>query len=141
LLEEHNIDVVGGGRDLQEARAPLVVDVNGVKLAFLAYSQFADIFWDLNYPRSFSADSDLPGVAPIREETLGDDIAEAKKIVDLVAIAYHWGDEYVNMPNEEQKRLGRKSIELGADIVLGFHPHAVQGIELYKGGFIAYSLG
>lgn len=56
-------------------------------------------------------------------------------------MAYHWGDEYINYPNGEQQRLARRTIDLGAHLVLGFHPHAIQGIERYKGGLIAYSLG
>lgn len=141
LLEEYGIDYVGGGRDLKEARNPLIVSVNGMTIAFLAYSEFADIFWDWNYPRSFAATPEIPGVAPIREETLGEDIERARALADLVIVAYHWGDENVNVPNAEQVRLGRKTIDLGAGIVLGFHPHALQGIEAYNGGLIAYSLG
>lgn len=141
ILREHGIGIVGGGEDLETARRPLVARVGGVRVAFLGYSQFADIFWDWGYRRPFAATDSRPGVAPVREETLAEDIARARERADVVAVAYHWGDEYVNYPNPEQRRLARKTIDLGADLVLGFHPHAVQGIERYREGLIAYSLG
>lgn len=141
ILEGAGIAYTGGGRDPAEARRPLVLEAGGVRVAFLGYSQFADIFWDWNYRRSFLATDDLPGVAPIREDYLAEDIARAADEADVVAVAYHWGDEYVNHPNEEQVRLAHRTIDLGADLVLGFHPHALQGIERYKDGLIAYSLG
>lgn len=141
LLRENGIGVTGGGEDLAAARAPLVADVKGVKVAFLGYSDFADLHWDASYKRSFAATASRPGVAPVREETLAEDIARAREAADVVAVAFHWGDEYMNHPNEKQVRLARRAIDLGADLVLGYHPHAIQGIERYKDGLIAYSLG
>lgn len=141
ILRKNGLGIAGGGEDLAAARRPLVAEVYGVKVAFLGYSQFADIFWDWNDQRPFAATATRPGVAPIREDALAEDIARARKDADVVAVAYHWGEEYVNAPGEEQKRLARRTIDLGADLVLGFHPHAVQGVERYKGGLIAYSLG
>jgi len=60
---------------------------------------------------------------------------------DLVIVSFHWGIERAKYPNETQKRLGHFSIEQGADLVFGHHPHVVQGIEKYKGKYIVYSLG
>lgn len=140
ILRENGIGVTGGGEDLAAARRPLIADVKGVKVAFLGYSAFADLFWDPS-GRSFAATGSRPGVAPVREETLAEDIARAREAADVVAVAFHWGDEYMNHPNEKQVRLARKAIDLGADLVLGYHPHAIQGVERYKNGLIAYSLG
>ncbi len=141
ILRKNGIGVTGGGEDLAAARRPLVVDVRGVKVAFLGYSQFADLFWDWNYRRSFAATASRPGVAPVRDAWLAEDIASARRSADVVAVAFHWGEEYVNHPNEAQRRLAHRAIDLGADLVLGFHPHAIQGIERYEKGLIAYSLG
>ena len=113
----------------------------GVKIAFLGYSQFADLFFDWGYPRSFSATETLAGVPRIQDDWLAEDIKAARALAPVVAVAYHWGDEFQNYPNEEQQRIARLSVDLGADLVLGYHPHAIQGFEFYKGKFIAYSTG
>ncbi len=59
---------------------------------------------------------------------------------DLVIACCHWGTEKDNYPEEYQQTLGRKCIDWGADLVLGSHPHVLQGIEVYEGKFIVYSL-
>ncbi|KLT16036.1 capsular biosynthesis protein [Neobacillus vireti] len=61
--------------------------------------------------------------------------------VQIVLIHYHWGNESQYVPNESQKSLARFTIDSGADLILGHHPHVVQGIEEYNGKFIVYSLG
>jgi poly-gamma-glutamate synthesis protein (capsule biosynthesis protein) len=140
-LKANGIHYVGGGRNITEARRPMVLKAKGVKVAFLGYSQFADLFFDWNYPRAFAATDTLAGVPRIQEDWLAADIKAAREQADVVAVAYHWGDEFQNYPNEEQKRIAHLSIDLGADLVLGYHPHAIQGFELYKGKVIAYSTG
>lgn len=60
---------------------------------------------------------------------------------DVIVCSFHWGVEYNNMPTEYQKKLGHFAIDCGADMVIGHHPHILQGIELYNGKYIAYSLG
>lgn len=141
-LDEAGIRYTGGGRNIVEARRPLVMKAKGIPVAFLGYSQFADLFFDWNYPRSFAATESVPGVAGINEEWLAADIAAARATPAMVVVvSFHWGEEFQNYPTEEQKRLARKAIDLGADLVIGHHPHAIQGLEIYKGKLIAYSLG
>ena len=60
---------------------------------------------------------------------------------ELIIAYFHWGEEYVHTPNQSQRRIGRFTIDNGADLVLGAHPHIVQGIEVYNGKNIVYSLG
>lgn len=60
--------------------------------------------------------------------------------VDLILACCHWGIEKDNYPTENQQYLGRKCIDLGADLVIGHHPHVLQGVEEYNGKFIVYSL-
>ncbi|NLJ89609.1 MAG: CapA family protein [Clostridiales bacterium] len=60
---------------------------------------------------------------------------------DIIIAMYHWGIERDNYPNSAQKNIGRFTIDEGADLVLGSHPHVLQGIEEYKGKNIVYSLG
>lgn len=74
------------------------------------------------------------------KESLKRDIKEAREKADLVIVSFHWGQERSNYPNSVQIELGRFSIDEGADIVVGHHPHVIQGIDKYKGKYIAYSL-
>lgn len=60
---------------------------------------------------------------------------------DLIIASFHWGNEGVTSPDGNQVNLGRKAIDMGADLVLGHHPHVLQGIEKYNGKYIVYSLG
>ncbi len=140
-LKEAGIPWTGGGRNLTEARLPLVLEANGIRVAFLGYSEFADLFFDWDYPRSFAATDERPGVPGINEEWLAEDIRKARQSADVVAVTLHWGVEFTNHPTAEQQQLAHLIVDQGADLVLGYHPHAIQGFEVYKGKFIAYSLG
>jgi len=59
----------------------------------------------------------------------------------LIIAYFHWGSEYATMPNNSQRAIARYAIDNGADLVLGAHPHVMQGIEVYNGKNIVYSLG
>ena len=63
------------------------------------------------------------------------------KGADIVVCAFHWGVELSDTPDENQVTLAHFAIDNGADLVIGHHPHIIQGIESYKGKYIAYSLG
>ena len=72
---------------------------------------------------------------------LKSDIVALKKINSVVIINFHWGNESQYYPIDAQKQLAHFAIDNGADIILGHHPHVIQGIEQYKNRIIAYSLG
>ena len=79
---------------------------------------------------------------PIGEKYLEEGIASLREAgCDLVFACCHWGLELHYSPNDFQKDLGRKCIDWGADLVIGHHPHVIQGIEEYQGKYIIYSLG
>ena len=61
--------------------------------------------------------------------------------VDYKIMTFHWGDEYIHIPSRRQIEAAHKSIDQGADIILGHHPHVIQPVERYKKGLIFYSLG
>lgn len=69
------------------------------------------------------------------------DIKEAKEKADIIIVSFHWGNENTYYPNQIQKTLGRFTIDQGADVVVGHHPHVIQGIERYRDKYIVYSLG
>lgn len=133
LLEKEGIAAFGAGKDLEEARKPAIVEVKGVRFAFLGYSI---IF----YPQA-RAGKKSGGVSPIRIASIKKDIHAVRSKADFVIVSFHWGEEYHDLPNQKQRDIAHQAIDWGADMVLGHHPHVLQGIELYKDKPIAYSLG
>ncbi len=75
------------------------------------------------------------------DEHLGPLIDAAIISHDAIFVVIHWGDEYEDAPANYQQRYARKLIDRGVTAVIGHHPHVLQGIERYKHGAIAYSLG
>ncbi len=132
ILKNAGIESVGLWK-AQGLNKPVVLDVKGVRVAFLAYSDVS--------PATFKADSDSPGTIPPLPDILKRDIREARKSADRVVVSVHWGEEYRRVPTPKQRRLAREMVDLGADLVLGHHPHVVQPFERYRAGFIVYSLG
>ncbi|MFA7377551.1 MAG: CapA family protein [Patescibacteria group bacterium] len=68
-------------------------------------------------------------------------LSQTKNEVDLIIVNIHWGNEYEHLFNRYQQEVGHYLIEEGADIIIGHHPHVVQGMEIYQGKPIFYSLG
>jgi poly-gamma-glutamate capsule biosynthesis protein CapA/YwtB (metallophosphatase superfamily) len=148
VLDGNRIARCGAGVDAAAARVPAVLEADGLKVAFLGFTEFADpgLFWDFTYQRSFAAAEDTPGCNPLDLAVIAEDIAAARTQADIVVVVYHWGLEDIPYPQafnpaNDLETIARRTIDLGANVVLGTHPHAVQGFEIYKKGLIAYSLG
>ncbi|MFC1711081.1 CapA family protein [Patescibacteria group bacterium] len=75
------------------------------------------------------------------QEKIINTIKEAKSNVDLLFVSFHWGKEYVSFPDLWQINLAHLTIEAGADLVLGNHPHWIQPVEIYKEKLIIYAHG
>lgn len=134
-LEEAGIAAAGAGADLAAARRPAIVETQAGRVALLAYSNVL--------PEGFPAGNSRPGVnpgRPDRERVLADITAAAVE-ADWVLVSFHWGREYQPEAAPEQQDLARAAVDAGADLVLGHHPHVIQGLELYRDRLIAYSLG
>ena len=105
-----------------------IIDVKGIKVGFLAYNG-----WDSNYSQSY--------LNEIKE-----DINRSKYDgADMIITYFHWGAENDYYPNEVQKSIAHFVLDNGSDLVVGSHPHVLQGIEKYKNSkgeekYIAYSL-
>ena len=140
-LEQAGIGYVGAGENLEQAKRPLIVIRDGVSIGFLAYNEFYNYFWSYSYRRTFEATDSAAGTAPMKEELIKEDIEKLKKLCDVVVVSLHWGIENSNRITKAQQQLGYKIIDWGGDIVLGHHPHVLQGIEFYKEKLIVYSLG
>ncbi len=140
-LDEAGIMHVGAGKDLKAARLGRIFQIKGLKVGFLAYSDFWDIFWTPEYRRTFAASADEPGMAPAIRAFMEEDIRRLKLLSNFVVVSVHWGDEYMTMPNAKQVERAHAAIDAGADVVLGHHPHVLQPFEAYKSGIVFYSLG
>ncbi|MBX7212096.1 MAG: CapA family protein [Verrucomicrobiaceae bacterium] len=134
LLKSRKLFCFGGGRNVSEARTPLVLTRNGLRIAFLGYNDFK--------PREFEAGPEWPGVAWAVDEQIAADIkaARTRHRADIVIPFMHWGWEH-EKTSSRQRKLAHLMIDNGADLVVGSHPHVTQGAEYYKGRLIAYSLG
>lgn len=136
ILKDNGIDYLGAGLDEKEAFSVKVREVRGQKIGFLAYT-------DLGSP-ALQAKEGYMGLAWVGGEDIErvkKEIREVKSEVDILIISLHSGEEYASDPNDFQQDFSRACIDAGADIVIGHHPHVVQKIEEYEGGWIAYSLG
>ncbi|MBI3547248.1 MAG: CapA family protein [Gammaproteobacteria bacterium] len=132
-LDKVGIRVIGAGRNLAQARAPVYMQAGGAKIAFLAYS--------LTFPEEFWATPDKPGTAFGHEHFVRADVAAARAQADIVLVSFHWGQEGKIDLRDYQVQLAHAAIDAGAVAVLGHHPHILQGVERYKDGVILYSLG
>jgi len=141
LLRSRGIAAVGAGADAEEASEPLYAEVGGLRLVFLAYTRYADIFWSWDYPRTFAAAEDLPGVVGLDPARVVQDIRRVRDEADLVVVSLHWGEEDVHQPRPDQVEMAHAFVDAGASVVLGHHPHVLQGVEVYRGSPIFYSLG
>lgn len=161
-LEKAGIQTVGAGKNLEEARRPLFVERNGVRVAFVnACSILRD---------GYEATSRRAGIAPLHVKTFYepleniyeqpgtpartvtvvdvDDLAEvcatiraAKREAHVVVACFHWGVHFTYDLAIYQPEVGYAAIDAGADLVLGTHPHCLQAVDVYKGKVIFYSLG
>jgi poly-gamma-glutamate synthesis protein (capsule biosynthesis protein) len=131
----------GAGADAERAHTPTIVQVNGLRIAWLAYVNVPDDSITGFVARSLEAGPGRPGVAWGTTDAIRRDVAAAKQSADVVIVALHSGYEYTSDPNSIQRDLAHAAIDAGAALVLGAHPHVLQGIEYYRGGIIAYSLG
>ena len=98
-----------------------VIEVKGIQIAMLSYLCIDryDQLWD----------------------TVPADIAAAKAQYPIVIVNFHWGNELMYYPTDNQIKMGRLAVDSGADLVLGHHSHRIQPIEYYNGVYICYSLG
>ena len=131
-LRENEILYIGGGNSKQEAEDPTIEEVNGIKVGYLAFSDKGP-----NMP----AGDNQPGILLASDPNFDSIIQNASKQVDDLVVYFHWGDEYATTHNDRQEQLAHEAVDDGAKIVVGAHPHVIEDTEIYKKGFIAYSLG
>ncbi|WP_235271170.1 CapA family protein [Methanosarcina mazei] len=127
-LDEHKLEYIGAGFEKSSLNSSFI-EKNGIKLGFLGYT-----IGRFKVPEEIS-------ISKIKEKKIISDIELIKGKCDFVVVSLHWGTENVFYPSPKQIELAHKLIDHGATLILGHHPHVLQGIEKYKNGLIAYSLG
>ena len=124
---------VGGGMDLADARKPVIVERNGIKLGFLGYTQFN------NFGESAFAADGRPGIVPMDPFLMKEDIRKLRQQVDYVLVAIHWATSRSAEVSPENRAFAHSLIDAGADVILGHHPPHPKGIEVYHGKVIVYA--
>jgi poly-gamma-glutamate synthesis protein (capsule biosynthesis protein) len=107
--------------------SPAMIEVRGLKFGFLAFNGVGEA---------------------IDRQAMSDEIKVLRPRVDVLVASIHWGAEYVSVPQaapniapDDPVEIAHVAVDAGADLIIGNHPHWVQGVELYKGKFIAYAHG
>lgn len=134
-LEKAGIEYVGAGNNLTEARKIHYEEVQDKRVAFLAASRVIPVYdWNATESKAGMLTTYDPAL-------LLEDIKTASENSDYVVVYLHWGIERAEQPKDYQRTLAKQYIDAGADLVIGSHPHVLQGLEYYKGKPIIYSLG
>ena len=133
VLDSQQIAHCGAGVNRLKACEPVVMESCGFKVAFIGFS--------LTFPQEFWATRNRCGTCLATDSLLQQVITAAEADADVVVVNFHWGAEKWTSPKEYQIHFAHLAIDLGADLVLGHHPHVLQGLEVYKNRLIAYSLG
>jgi poly-gamma-glutamate synthesis protein (capsule biosynthesis protein) len=162
LLGKHSFPYTGAGRNLAEARKPVVLERGGLRIGLLAYST--------TLPQGSAAGVKEPGVNPMRVDTsytprrnpleypgsemlvttktdpadldrMKREIRSLKKKTDVVLVCNHWGASMSHVVHDYQTEIGRAAIDAGASAIFGGHQHVLSGIEFYKGCPIVHCTG
>ncbi|MBI4331502.1 MAG: CapA family protein [Chloroflexi bacterium] len=158
LLRRNNMQVIGAGKDIAEARKPAIFEKKGIKVGFLSYCGVVMV--------EYEARENKPGCCPIRVSTyfeivdvnpgappriitipreddvqaMEDDIRRLRSQGDVVVVSMHWGTHEPGTLAMYQPVVAHRAIDAGADLIVGHHGSLLKGIEVYKGKAIFYSL-
>ena len=134
-LDQAGITRIGGGYNDAEASAPATRTINGQTFAIFGATRVSPS-WDW-----YATDNQAGIFQTYDPARLNAAIKEAHQTCDHVIVFVHWGIERNETPEDYQRSLAKGYIDAGADLVVGCHPHVLQGFEYYNGVPIIYSLG
>jgi poly-gamma-glutamate synthesis protein (capsule biosynthesis protein) len=160
-MRADDIQTIGAGSDIDEARRAAIIERNGTRIAFIGYCAVP--------PKSYYAVPGRAGVAPMRAIThyealeddqpgtpckimtwplqrdldaLVEDIKRVRSEADIVAVSLHWGIHHIRgQIADYQPMAAHAAIDASADVIISHHPHILKGIEVYRGKVIFYSIG
>ncbi|MCR5526541.1 MAG: CapA family protein [Lachnospiraceae bacterium] len=137
-LTSYNVKYVGAGKNLAEAMTPQYFSINGNIVSIVAATQIERSL----PPDTVEATETTPGVLrTLDPEKFVSVISEAKSKSDVCIVFVHWGSENVSEYEASQKELAQAYVNAGADLIIGAHPHVLQGIEYINDVPVFYSLG
>lgn len=135
------LEVVGIGRDADQAFAPAVHEVRGTVVATIGAS-IADLDPTADPTGHWAATDGVPGIADAVDPTrLLAEVRRTRRSADVVLVYLHWGVQGQRCPSADQRTLAASLVEAGADIVVGTHAHQLQGDGRLGSGYVAYGLG
>jgi len=129
-LSKSNIEFFGCGEDDRQLHTSKIISFKKVRVAFLGYNDWPPV-----------AGRQTPGAFPLKERKIISEIQSIREKADFIVLSLHFGYEYCEAPSPNQVSMCRRLIDAGADVILGHHPHILQGFERYGHGLIFYSLG
>ena len=132
-LDSSNIKYFGAGENRSKALIEASFELKGQTFGFLGFSA--------TFPMEFWATDSTAGTAFPWNEDIEKVIPECDKNYDNLIVSFHWSAELKEIPKDYQIELAHKCIDLGADMIIGHHPHVPQSIEIYRKKPIFYSLG
>ena len=133
LLDENGIAHCGAGNNLDEARKPMKINLDGKDIICLNFG------WEIE--EVVPAKIDRPGAAPLKPQSVCNEIKKYSQEGERVITILHWGYEYNLLPQPYDIQLAHDIIDSGADFLVGHHAHVIQAKERYCGKNIYYSLG
>ncbi len=140
-LKDAGVTPMGAGENASDAHKAVTQNINNRDITVLNYMD-SNNFAEYDYQSLPYANASAPGYSAYDSEDAKKQISEARgNGSDFVMVSMHFGNEYSMSPNTDQEKIAHELIDYGADIVVGAHPHVPQGVEMYKGKPICYSLG
>jgi poly-gamma-glutamate capsule biosynthesis protein CapA/YwtB (metallophosphatase superfamily) len=135
-LSSRGINVFGAGKDIDEAKKAVIIEHGNRNIAFLGFTSSE------RHINAVIAENNKPGCATYHDvNEIVTRIRELRKKSDIICVSLHWGYEYYLYPSPDQVRMAHTLVDAGANIIIGHHPHVIQGVENYKNSLIVYSLG
>lgn len=140
-LDGAGVRHVGGGENLEKASEPVYFTVQNLKIGFVSATQIERT----DNPDTKGATESAPGVLRCYSEKelthFLEVVEKAKEECDFLIAYMHWGTENTDVPDWAQPYQAEKIAQAGADLIVGCHPHCLQGLDVVEGALVIYSLG
>lgn len=143
-LRHAGLETFGAGPDLATARAPAVVRVRGTRFGFVGFNAIGETPAAAPGRTGVVSVSMPPRTGPLDRGELDRFLRDVRALdgrVDVVVAMPHWGTQYTNVPEPVQHHVARALVAAGADLVVGGHPHWVQGVQMEGDALVVHSLG
>ena len=139
-LDAMGVAYAGGGADAEQAHEARIIERNGLRIAFLGYVLPFSSKTSF-HTRDWEAGPNAAGLAIGTPDSVSADVVAAKQSADVVVVMLHGGLEYRSRPTDKQRNFAAAALDAGASLVLGHHPHVLQGYLRSEGRLVAFSLG